>query len=159
METSPVWGDAVSVNSFNSGAIVLPLFVAFARPRCLWSLVPSGGEFDDESTAAACFNGVRWCAMHALCAGSASERCMLSESAASACLSQPYDPIVWLREGLFASTMWPTRSICMVLTAAVLTIVIVGTVACSVAKKLTILGYRQFFFAFWAMHLALQRVL
>ena len=110
--------------------------------------MPSGGEFDDESTAAACFNGVRWCAMHVLCAGSASERCMLSESAASACLSQPYDPIVWLREGLFASTMWPTRSICMILTAAVLTIVIVGTVACSVAKKLTILGYRHFFSLF-----------
>ena len=62
--------------------------------------MPSGGEFDDESTAAACFNGVRWCAMHVLCAGSASERCMLSESAASACLSQhtvmPYAERGWI---------------------------------------------------------------
>ena len=99
--------------------------------------MPSGGEFDDKSTAAACFNGVRWCAMHVLCAGSASERCMLSESAASACLSQPYDSIVWLREGLFASTVWSKRSVCMVLMASVSPIVTVGTVGCSVAKRLT----------------------
>ena len=90
--------------------------------------MPSGGEFDDESTAAACFNGVRWCAMHVLCAGSASERCMLSESAATACLSQPYDSIVWLREGLFASTVWSKRSLCMVLMASVSPTVTVGTV-------------------------------
>ena len=110
--------------------------------------MPSGGEFDDESTAAACFNGVRWCAMHVLCAGSASECCILSESAASACLSQPYDSIVWLREGLFASTVWYKRSLCMVLMASVSPILTVGTVGCSSAKKLTKLGSHKIFSLF-----------
>ena len=110
------------------------------RPYC--------GEFDDEPAAAARVNGVPWCAMHVLCAGSASECFMLSESAATACLSQPYDPIVWLREGLFASTMWPTRSICVILTADVVAIVIMGTVACSLAKKSNDFRVSQVFFAF-----------
>ena len=102
------------------------------RPYC--------GEFDDEPAAAARFNGIQWCAMHVLCAGSASECFMLSESAATACLSQPYNSIVWLREGLFASTVWCKMSVCMVLMASVPPIVTVGTVGCSVAKKLTKLG-------------------
>ena len=109
---------------------------------------PYGGEFDDESAAAARFNGVPWCAMHVLCAGSASECCMWSESAATAFFSQPYDSIVWLREGLFASTVCCRRSLCIILMAVVSHIVTAGTVGCSVAKKITKLGSYKVFSLF-----------
>ena len=75
----------------------------------------SAREFDDESRAVARFNGARTLVMHVLCARSASKSSVLRESLVTACLSLPYAPIVWLREGLFASTMWPTRSICEVI--------------------------------------------